>query len=370
MKRFWKFFVFLALFSQSGELLAEQHVRIAVGRFQAQIHIQGKDLKIQPMDLPAFTAAKELECTPAKKGFRCGGKLLLTNKLRVSSVGRLKLNNHEYRRELELISRTHKEKAEVLVVHPIPLEEYLVGIVSSEVPSSWPIEALKAQAIAARTFALWKKYERIDLPYHMESTVLDQVYSGANREFDSARKAVRQTYGEILTHRHRPIHAYFHSTCGKQTESAEEGWGMTLSYLPGSKCPNCKVSDRHDWSTQIPQTQIDRAFKNLLGEKVKEIKILSRSKSGRMKKVALIGRNKKKTVTGVDIRRMLGYSKLRSTLVTEMAKNSKGFVFKGRGSGHGVGMCQWGAKGMADLGRSAEEILSHYYPKTHVRRMY
>ena len=67
---------------------------------------------------------------------------------------------------------------------------------------------------------------------------------------------------------------------------------------------------------------------------------------------------------------MLGYSKLRSTLVTEMAKNSKGFVFKGRGSGHGVGMCQWGAKGMADLGRSAEEILSHYYPKTRVRRMY
>lgn len=356
--------------AQTDALFAEQHVRIAVGRFHSNIVIRGEDFKVQPMDLPSFRVDKELKCSPTDKGFRCGGKLLLTDKLRIVSSGRLALNNHEYRRELELISRKHKDKSEVLVVHPLPLEEYLVGIVSSEVPSSWPLEALKAQAIAARTFALWKKYERVDLPYHMESTVLDQVYSGANREFDSAKKAVRQTYGEILTHHHRPIHAYFHSTCGKQTESSAEGWGMSLSYLPGSKCPNCKTSKRHDWSAQISQKQMDRAFEKLLGEKVHEIRILSRSKSGRMKKVALVGRNKRKTVTGVDVRRLLGYSKLRSTLVTEMTKTSNGFTFKGRGSGHGVGMCQWGAKGMADLGRSAEEILSHYYPRTHVRRMY
>ena len=370
MNRFFKTCLFITLISTSSTALAEQSVRIAVGRFQDTVLIKGQDLKIQPMDLPAFTARDGLECQPAKEGFKCDGKLLLTDKLRVTSTKRLFLKDHEYRRELELISREHQKKPEILVVHPLPLEEYLVGIVSSEVPASWPMEALKAQAIAARTFALWKKYQRIDLPYHMEASVLDQVYSGANREYDTARKAVRKTYGEILTHHHRPIHAYFHSTCGNHTESAQEGWGMRLSYLPGSNCGHCNKSNRHQWEAEIPNKTIDKAFRKLLGEPVRQMKIVSRSKTGRMKKVAIIGKTKRKVVTGVDIRRLIGYSQLKSTLVTEMSRTSNGFAFKGRGSGHGVGMCQWGAKGMADKGHSAEQILVHYYPKTNVRRMY
>jgi stage II sporulation protein D len=370
MRTFFKTCIFLAILTCSFDVAAEQSVRIAVGRFQGQVVIKGKDITVQPMDLPAFKVKKGLQCTPAKEGFRCGGKLLLTDKLRVTSKERLFLNNHEYRRELELISREHKNKPEVLVVHPLPLEEYLVGIVSSEVPSSWPMEALKAQAIAARTFALWKKYQRIDLPYHMESSVLDQVYSGADHEYDTARQAVRKTYGEILTHHHRPIHAYFHSTCGNHTESAQEGWGMQLSYLPGSNCGHCNNSNRHQWAAEFPKSKINQAFKKILGEPVRHMKIVSRSKTGRMKKVAISGKTKKKVITGVDIRRLLGYSQLKSTLVTEMSKTKSGFAFKGRGSGHGVGMCQWGAKGMADKGHSAEQILVHYYPRTNVRRMY
>ena len=104
----------------SFSAFAEQSVRIAVGRFQEEVQIKGQNIKVQPMDLPAFTARDGVQCEPAKEGFRCDGKLLLTDKLRITSSERLYLKDHEYRRELELISREHQKKPEILVVHPYP----------------------------------------------------------------------------------------------------------------------------------------------------------------------------------------------------------------------------------------------------------
>ena len=204
----------------------------------------------------------------------------------------------------------------------------------------------------------------------MESSILDQVYHGVEREHPDAKRAVAETYGQVLTFERRPVNAYFHSTCGGRTESAEEGWGKSIEYLPGSECGYCENANRYNWQAQITWRQMNKAFRKILGEDVLDLKVISKTSSGRVKKMQLVGKNKRKVIAAVDVRRLLGYTIVWSTSLTTLEKNKKGFIFKGHGAGHGVGMCQWGAKGMAEAQHSYQQILSRYYPGAELSRMY
>ncbi len=349
---------------------AEQMVRIAVGRFRDKLSIDGGGMVVRGGDGSVLTDKGPVTLSSDDSGIRLGGRRIPHDLLRVSSDDTLTLRGHTYRRYLEVSWRSYRGRPELLVVHPLPLETYVLGVVSSELPKRWPYEGLKVQAVAARTYAVWQKYRRLELPYHMESTVLDQVYHGAQREHPDAERAVVETYGSVLTWGRRPIEAYFHSTCGGHTESAEEGWGRSLPYLPGSECGFCGKARLYSWREEVSRADMDKAFQRVLGQSVEDLRVISKTRTGRVKKLELIGASKRARVNGGDLRRLVGYSRIWSLQLTKMERSAKGFLFEGRGAGHGVGMCQWGARGMAEAGHSHDVILQRYYPGAKLTKMY
>ncbi len=337
-------------------------MRIAVGRFADSVTVDVKGKKT--------TVAR------SKDGLLVDGKAISKDVYTITGP-LLSLSGHSYREALEVRAVTYKGKRELLVVHPLDLETYVTGIVSSELPKGWPLAAYQAQAVAARTFAMMQKYRRLDLPYHMESTVLDQVYHGVEREHALASEAAQTTKGQVLTHERRLAQTYFHAACGGTTESAAEGWGTALPYLPGSSCGKCLTAgtNRASWSVRVKKADVDRVFKPLIAS-VDDVRIVSRTASSRVKKVELTSRQGKKTakkvITGADFRRLIGWGVVWSTQIDSIAfdKKSGDLVVNGRGSGHGVGMCQWGAKGFADAGTSYDVILGRYYPGAAIMRLY
>lgn len=349
---------------------AEQMVRIAVGRFQHGLSIDGDGLLVRGGDGSVLAERGPVRLSADESGVKLGGRRIANDLLRVTSADTLTLEGHTYRRFLEVSWRSYRGRPELLVVHPLPLETYVLGVVSSELPKRWPLEGLKVQAVAARTYAVWQKYRRLELPYHMESTVLDQVYHGAQREHPDAERAVVESYGQLLTWGRRPIEAYFHSTCGGHTESAEEGWGRALPYLPGSACGFCQQATRYSWRAEVSRADLSKAFRRVLGEDVDQLRVLSKTRTGRIDKLELRGATKRARVNGGDLRRLVGYNRIWSLLLTKLERTSSGFVFEGRGAGHGVGMCQWGARGMAEAGHAYEAILSRYYPGAKLTRLY
>lgn len=355
----------LALPAAPGE-----SVRIAVGRFPDVVEVKASGLMLIADGKSTPADKGVVRISAGKSGPKIGGRDVRGDVIRLEAPGTLSLRGHGYHHKLEVQWRRYDGKPELLVVHPLDLETYVAGIVSSELPGGWPLEAYKAQAVAARTFALWQKYRRLDLPYHMEASVLDQVYHGVEREHALALRAAEETRGQVLTWRHLVAQAYFHASCGDRTESALEGWGTALGYLPGSKCGMCKTATRYGWSARIARADVDRALKPLLGESVVSLAITKRTASGRVKDVQLAGKTKKRTINAADLRRLLGYSKLWSTFIDKLELQGDALVAHGKGSGHGVGLCQWGARGMADAGKSYDAILATYYPGAILRRVY
>jgi stage II sporulation protein D len=347
-------------------------VRIAVGRFKDAVVVQGTDLVVRRGDgLAIGGRSTQVKLSLGKSGLFLDGKPLDRDVATVTG-SLLKLAGHSYRGALEVRFTTYKGKAEMLVVHPLELEMYVTGIVSSELPRGWPLGAYQAQAVAARTFAVTQKYRRLDLPYHMESSVLDQVYHGVEREHGLAEEAARTTRGLVLTSKRHLAQTYFHAACGGSTESALEGWGTSIDYLPGSPCGKCMSAgtNRANWRVSIKRKDLDKAFAGLAGGPISAVKIIARTDSKRVKKVELQSGKKRKVITGADFRRLLGWSVVWSTQIDSVTLTKTEFVVVGRGSGHGVGLCQWGAKGFAEAGASFDDILRRYYPGADLTRLY
>jgi stage II sporulation protein D len=252
-------------------------------------------------------------------------------------------------------------KGGLQTVNVLPLEDYLVGVLGSEMPKSFPDAALRAQAIAARTYALRKKLEALDQPYHLGSGVLSQVYTGLAGDDPRTRAAVEATAGVVLTWQMAPIEAYFHASCGGRTESGLAALGRDLPYLEPVSCP-CGKLPQSRWTLTVPRSELDAAV-----GKTSAVSVFSRSPSGRARRVRL---SPDRVVDAVQFREKVGYLKVKS-LAFEVEEGRDGKVtFEGRGFGHGAGLCQWGAKVMAEQGKTAEEILWHYYPGAELQQLY
>lgn len=254
------------------------------------------------------------------------------------------------------------ERGRLQLINVIPLEDYLVAVLGSEMPKSFPAEALKAQAVAARTYALQKKLEQIDQPFHLGSSVIHQVYGGTEREDPRTRAAVEATRGEVLTWELQPIEAYFHASCGGHTEDGRPALGRDLPYLRSVSCP-CAGLPASRWAATIPLADLERA----LGMRADALAIQRRTRSGRADRLSAV----QKTIDAVTFRRKVGYTRIKSLAFdVEAVRDGTALRFSGRGYGHGAGMCQWGAKAMADRGHTWNEILAHYYPGTELQRLY
>ena len=249
------------------------------------------------------------------------------------------------------------------LVDVLPLEDYLVGVLGSEMPRTFPDEALKAQAIAARTYALYKKLQAYGQPFHMGSSVLSQVYGGLAAEDERTRAAVEATRGMVLTYELAPIEAYFHASCGGRTEAGLEALGRDLPYLTPVDCPCAKLPASR-WSLTVSAAELQTALGGGKGEA--GLEVASRTATGRVRRLRL---GSDRQLDAVTFREKLGYTQVKS-LWFDVQRGKGSVTLVGRGYGHGAGLCQWGAKALADQGWDYARILEHYYPGTELQALY
>jgi stage II sporulation protein D len=247
------------------------------------------------------------------------------------------------------------------LVNELPIEDYVRDVVVAEVGSNWEMEALKAQAVISRTYAVYQKRMNGDSIYHIASSVLHQVYKGDNPDAKAAL-AVEETSKEILTYDGKPIEALYHSTCGGRTENPEDVFGKSYPYLKSVES-NCEISPYWTWERRIRFIDIEKAL-NLSG--IKEILIKSYTSTNRVKQLDIINESGITTINATDLRKALGWSILPSTNF-KITLDGDSIIFEGKGYGHGVGLCQWSALQMAREGKNYKEILSFFYPGTTIQ---
>nr|ADM95049.1 hypothetical protein [uncultured Atribacterota bacterium] len=365
--------------------------------------------------------------------------------IRVVPIGKgyIQVEDKKYRGEIEIIT----EQSLLKVVNVLKLEEYLYGVLQKEIPPNWPMEVLKAQAIAARTFALFNMNKYIDQNYHICATTTSQEYGGILYEHPQTTKAVDATKGVIAVYKGKPINSVYHSDSGGYTENCEDVWGSYIPYLRSvsSEYETVVSPPNHQWTYSITEQELltKLSQKGWQLNYIKEINITEKTATGRVKTLEILGDNGKKiTLKTNDFRLLIGPNLVRSSLFTldkkgtfssdeksdkidELSKyqptekqeqksvsdilkedrdftitelidlltrpkkapeNKKMnlledikkeehfsnlvFVFSGKGSGHGVGLSQWGAYGMATLGFKHEDILKYYYKGIKLAKIY
>ena len=246
----------------------------------------------------------------------------------------------------------------------VDLESYVASVLAGEVSPSWPKSALQAQAVAARTFAILRMRERKNQAFHVQSSVMDQVYK--NHKVQAFTDAARATSGQVLFYDNRLAETSFHSTCGGKTTDSHSIWGRPYQHLKGVSCEYCKSSNTYNWSENIPLQDIETKLK----QKVTGIKISSRGPDGRAQTVEVLGAASPLRMSGHELRMTLGAMRMKSTLLNTIQVIKDKLYIAGRGFGHGVGMCQYGAMGMAKKGKRYQDILAFYYPGTHLKSLY
>ena len=316
----------------------------------------------------------ELNCKFKDPSWICSTKSIKKIKLPLSvssDEGFVHMGKSFYRSKIELIPKGKK----VLIINELDLESYLVGIVNSEISSKYPREAIKAQVVAARSYALACAADRRKRGslYDLDSTEMDQVYKGAQVEDAMSHFAVRETRGEVLTWNNHVLKAYYHSSSGGSMELPEEVWGGGSTVL--------KKYDHGAFALGMsPPESLDGdfywkiVFGSALGLKInglgflRDIQIIERTPSERVRKVLLIGDMATKILTGPQLRKLFGGRWLKSTLFFIIKKGSR-WVIEGRGFGHGVGLSQLGARNLAKKGWNYKKILNSYYPSSKLKRL-
>ena len=259
-------------------------------------------------------------------------------------------------------------------IENMPLEMYLEGVVAGEMYTSWPLEALKAQAILARTYTLHfvknkgnSKYEGADISTDISEA---QAYN-KNGINDRVKQAVRETRGVVLANDGEFIESWFHSNSGGKTASVKEGLGgnETPEFVKIATSPETERNAQNTtWSATFAKTEILNALRklNISVPSVSNVSVSARGESGRALTLNIGG----KTVDAPALRLALGSTKMKSTYLTNIETTSTSVIMQGKGYGHGVGLSQWGAKILAEEGKTAKQIVQHYYQNIDVVKLY
>ncbi len=256
-----------------------------------------------------------------------------------------------------------------LVVNTIDLELYVKGVLYHEVSHRWPIEAMRAQAVAVRTYALYQAKANKNQSFDVTSNIYSQVYGGRSAERYRTNIAADRTKGEILIYKGNILPAYFHSNCGGHTEDVNELWPQgDLEPLKGVSCPYCHTAPNYYWTKNLRLKDIqdklmEAGFKVGL---IKDMAVMERNESGRIKLIKITTRdNAVLTIAGRKFREIMGPNLIKSNNYEIMMKGY--YVdFAGKGWGHGVGFCQWGAYEMSRQKFKYQDILNFYYPAAEI----
>lgn len=415
--------VFAFAFGANAALIPPTHfasssrIRVRLAEAESMVTIRGYDLKIQDGSetTPALTrgASGELLSDTSEWVFHCqgdrvralthrNGKILdLHSPVIVSSpAGMIRFHSRPFRDEI----RVYSKGSSCEVINELDIEKYLTGIVNAEFSSQWNEEAVKAQVIAARTYAFFQlKSVRTKTPsshYDVDSTVKDQVYDGYSSEDFRGSRAVEKTRGIVLMvsnpgspGRLEPLKAFYHSSCAGQTELPENVWGSHFSGFNHSvSCPFCKQSEKVAWNIDLSKKEVQQAmlrgafnqgaqkgwpriWRDIL--KQGELVSLQAGATDPAKHRLEVrtswdwrGARYELPLSGVRFRDWIGTTRLKSTVFDLSHPSSDSWHLVGRGSGHGVGMCQLGAKFLGESGFKTALILKHYYPDAVMAKMW
>lgn len=299
------------------------------------------------------------------------------------SVGKDRLS--QYRGNLRIKPQGPQRFA---VINVIDIESYLAGVVGAEMPGYWHKAALRAQAVASRTYALYRIHCRKNNgDWDLRSDQLSQVYGGVKSESRRVTESIRETSGMVLAYgpegEEKIFPTYYSSTCGGHTQNAAEVFGESLKPLTGGPCPYCQSVAAPKYYRWEPVTvKKDLAARRLMkkypelekkiGQPTK-IRVAKKSNYGRLERIELIDSNNKKATVRAEVFR-LAVSTPENPIssswcnIVDMGDSWK--LENGHGWGHGVGLCQCGAQQMAKIGKNCTEILGHYYPGSELIRAY
>ena len=343
----------------------EPHVDLAVhGRFRI-VSLGTAQAVREGQRLP------KVEVRASQQGIVVDGEVFSREGLRVEPTrdATIDLNGQRLRGVLDILQQKGQT---LLVINHVDVEDYLRGVLSKEAPHYWPIEALKALAIAARTYAIFQRLSKASVEYDVTSDVLSQLYGGKTAERGRTSRAVKDTDGLILTYQGQVFPAFYHSTCGGLTEHASVMGPFNLDPLKGSlTCSFCVASPFYRWQRQLTKADVAWAVKRQGRGSVwpiEDMQVVEYSLTGRVAKVRIRGGGRSMVLSGYEFRQLFGFDQIRSTAFA-IVREGDGFILQGRGWGHGVGLCQWGTAELARRGLLAREILAYYYPGVELVRL-
>ena len=350
--RWWlPVFLWLAMLApaQAGLVL-----RIAIKNGANQVKV-GSSTKAQVRDgsgrtLGTLNAMSSFIAKPQ------GGGIAL-NRLRAGQLwiepsgdGYVFIGDRWYRGRTRLV----RKGSGLIAINHVDLEEYLYSVLGGEVYTDWPMEALKAQAVSARSYALHKRQKTSNGLYDVGNTTTWQVYKGVATEASTTQAAVKATAGQVLTHKNQVILAVFHSSSGGHTENVEDIWSSPLPYLRG--VPDFDQGTRHfRWEKSFSRGQLSKRITgigNIVSFSPERL-----TPRGRIVTMKVLGDRGSRSLSGNAMRKALSLKSTR--FVVSPAGNN--FRIQGGGFGHGVGMSQWGAYGMAKRGYNYQQIVGHFY---------
>ncbi|MFH1724150.1 MAG: SpoIID/LytB domain-containing protein [Elusimicrobiota bacterium] len=275
-----------------------------------------------------------------------------------------------------LVFRPNKDET-ITVIDELGLEEYLYGVLPTEMSPEWPLEALKAQAVVARTFALNNLGKYSSSGYDLTDDSRSQIYTGITIESVRVRRAVKETAGQVIYWRGKRLPVHFHSCCGGRTTDPASVWGPLRTAdagergaaesprpLRGVRDRYCQDTPHYGWTAYFRKDDMLRALQRG-GHNVATLTAIKpgrRTSSGYLRYLRLKLDGAWRRVAANDLRMWLGPAELKSTRIRRVTRRRKGFEFAGRGYGHGVGLCQWGARVQAERGGGYRDILGFYFP--------
>ena len=302
-------------------------------------------------------------------GINIGNKRYDNSELRITGLrdGAIELNNIQYRGEIRILQQFNNKFS---VIEEVDIESFISGVLGSEMPSTWNEEALRAQAVTARTYAMYKKKIRRNEVYHLD--MLDLAYRGMSSESPRLNKIVQDTKGVVMVYDWNIFPAYFHSTCGGHTEDANSVFGKdSIPPLSGVACNYCNNTKYSRWSTDISKSEIERRLREskVYVSNISTVKAIYPGAGKHGSRVKIVSANGSKEMNANDFRLLVGPNYLYSTAF-DSKNNGKSITFSGRGWGHGVGLCQYGAQAMSEKDFQWNAILKYYYPKIELVRVY
>ena len=327
--------------------------------------------------LSAELTSRRIVVSSTSRGLKLGSRQCTTSRIEIrpdQSPG-IRINGHLYRGQMKLYRRSD---GLVSAVNVLPIEEYLASVVDSEMPAKFPDAARQAQAIVARTYALYQAQQADpNSVFDLLSSQRSQKYLGveyvdsAGRrlagESESSRRAVSMTRGLVCTWQNKLFCTYYSAVCGGRTIHGDEVFKDAAEVLKSVPCEWCSDSPHYRWTTELSRKDFQQRATgsaktgNKPSPSIRAVRQTVSPGKGSISRFELDDGNQRPSVSGIELRDRLPAGTLFSPHFQINLDNDR-VTFEGRGHGHGVGFCQWGAKGQAEQGRSSIEIIRHYYP--------